>query len=312
MDVPTKKNSRWSRAPRPSRGKLKLTERDHELLKLLYRFRYLPSNDIHAWLGGNYDWTRKRLDQLYDEPYCFLGRPPQQRENANANYTHLIYELDTPGATVLRDLGMPKWEKVYHTNFIHELMVNRVMFSMHLGMRDASAKLISKQTILNDRPSHLPYTLNVKVKGQSKEVTGTIEADGEPFGIDYGGRYFFAPGIEADCGTEPLEPKDYERSSIKKKFCAYLDIIEKGTHRKEWDVPTLYFPFFFPTLSRMESAMELLKDVTSKTPALRRHFLFKVFPTLVTFGKQAPPTGHVFTEPFQRAEHKPFSMAERT
>src|ERR1043165_4672575 len=34
--------------------------------------------------------------------------------------------------------------------------------------------------------------------------------------------YLFFPGIEADCGTEPIDSNDFERSSIAKKFAAYL------------------------------------------------------------------------------------------
>ena len=36
--------------------------------------------------------------------------------------------------------------------------------------------------------------------------------------------YFFCPGIEADCGTEPIDTSDFQRSSLFKKFVLYLTI----------------------------------------------------------------------------------------
>ncbi len=41
--------------------------------------------------------------------------------------------------------------------------------------------------------------------------------------------YLFFPGIEADCGTEPVEANGPERSSIAKKFAAYLAIAEQAS-----------------------------------------------------------------------------------
>ena len=60
MDAIVKKpvrNSRWTRDPviaGPARAiAVYPTERDIEIFKLLVRFRYLPSDHIHAFVGGN-------------------------------------------------------------------------------------------------------------------------------------------------------------------------------------------------------------------------------------------------------------------
>src|SRR3990167_3314084 len=129
MDAP-KITSLWSREPsldkrraRTKQGKPRrrvLSKRDIEILKLLNEFRYLPANDVHAHVGGSYEGVRRALNALYRDGY--INRPHQQRENANANYVNLIYELDTAGRTVLKDLGVAVKSKVYHTNFAHELM----------------------------------------------------------------------------------------------------------------------------------------------------------------------------------------------
>ncbi len=50
------RNSRWSRDPVDGRGgaprAVAPTERDIEIFKLLVRYRYLPSDYIHAFVGG--------------------------------------------------------------------------------------------------------------------------------------------------------------------------------------------------------------------------------------------------------------------
>ncbi len=61
-------------------------------------------------------------------------RPHQQRQNADANYRPLIYELDERGSRVLRERGLPFLPKSYHHNFAHELMVAQITASIELGV----------------------------------------------------------------------------------------------------------------------------------------------------------------------------------
>lgn len=313
MDAVTPKNSRWTREPTLRDGKprkVPITARDVEILKALHRHRYLQSDDIHALVGGSYVSIRKRLNLLSRKPNLLINRPHQQRENANANYTRLVYELDTAGATILREQGLSVPPKTHHRNFPHELMVNRIMASIEIGAREASARLIRwpdiiasenmpRRTREANRPTQIPY-----------DREAHIEADGAPFGLQIGGSYMFFPGVEADCSTEPITTSDYERSSIYRKFEAYLTIIQDEIYRSHFGFPVMYVPFFFPTIARNESAMHLLERMTETKPSLRRYFLFKTFPTLTSFGKQAPATGHVFTEPFARVKYAPFTLAK--
>ena len=143
------RTSRWSRDPIVDGGApvvARITDRDVEIFKLLSRYRYLPSDDIHAFIGGGLIHLTRRLDLLQRKPNCYLNRPHQQRENAEANYRRLIYELDEPGSRVLRDRGLPIRPKTYHRNFAHELMVCRIMASIELGGRaDPSRRLLRRQ-----------------------------------------------------------------------------------------------------------------------------------------------------------------------
>lgn len=328
MDAP-KLISRWSREPsldkrraRTKDGKprkRKLSKRDIEILNLLFRFRYLPANDIHAWVGGSYEGVRRALAALYRNGH--INRPEQQRRNANANYYFAIYELDTPGATVLQERGFPEWQKISHEDhFEHELMLSRVLLSLELGIRGSdTARHIPwsemKESLGNipkgEDPAALPYQFPVETKAGTETFKAFVRADGNPCGIDLGGRFLFFPGIEADKHTEPLEAGDWKRSSWKKKIKAYRYVIEHNVCQKRWGVPAqgFFIPCWFPTVARMNSVMRLIEKMTADSPSLRKHFLCKTMPILSASVPQAPATGHAFTAPFSRvAPFKPFSL----
>ena len=150
---PKLRNSRWDREPIfDVDGKpivARITDRDIEIFRLLARYRYLPLNDIHAFVGGSLKNVTHRLGLLSRKPNLYLNRPHQQRQNADSNHRSLIYELDDKAINILRELGVPHLAKVNHRNFAHELMACRIMASFELGTREnANIRLITWQEIL--------------------------------------------------------------------------------------------------------------------------------------------------------------------
>src|SRR6185437_75690 len=121
------RNSRWSRDPVMSRDGTAVavypTERDIEIFLLLLRFRYLPSNYIHAFVGGSEKALSHRLNLLSRKPNLYLARPPQQRQCADANYRPLTYALDERGMRALRERGFAVAPRNHCRNFAHELMI---------------------------------------------------------------------------------------------------------------------------------------------------------------------------------------------
>jgi hypothetical protein len=307
------RNSRWSRAPIVGDGEpvvACITDRDVEIFKLLSRYRYLPSDDIHAFVGGGLVHLTRRLDLLQRKPNCYLNRPHQQRESAGANHRRLIYELDDRGIRILRDRGLPTPPKCYHRNFAHELMVSRITVSIELGIRaNRFLRLISWSEILaNDktphatrhavRPERVPVTYEIRGERYRTDVC----ADALPFGIERSGSdgrsFLFFPGIEADCATEPVETNDPERSSIFKKFAAYRAIVSQDIHRTHFGFPNFFVPFITTNSARMESMMKLLHRITDGKGS--KIFLFKTFPAFTSVAKPPASTGHMLTEPWQR------------
>ncbi len=260
MDAETytlQRNSRWTRDPVVDDGKTVVaypTERDIEIFKLLARYRYLPSDYIHAFIGGNAKALTRRLNLLSRKPNLYLARPHQQRESASANHRPLIYELDERGVRVLRERGAAPPPKSYHRNFAHELMVAEITASIELGTRQrGNVRLIPWQEILlsehtprSTRESANPASMPVTFSLRGEQHTVNLTADAEPFGLERSinreRSYLFFPGIEADCGTEPLDASDADRSSIAKKFAAYTAIAEQGDLSLAFRLPQLFRP----------------------------------------------------------------------
>jgi hypothetical protein len=324
MDALVKKplrNSRWTRDPVTDDGRAVVvypTERDVEIFKLLVRYRYLPSDYIHAFVGGSMSALSRRLNFLSRKPNLFLARPHQQRETADANYRPLVYELDERGSRVLKERGLSFLPKSYHRNFTHELMVAQIMASFELGARErTNVRLITWPEILTNpntpeaaRQSPTALSIPVRFTANGEQHSLHVNADARPFGlervIDGSRTYLFFPGIEADCGTEPLEASGFERSSIAKKFVAYIAIAEQGIYRSHFGFPNFFVPFIAPTRVRMESMMKLLQRMTGGRGSMM--FLFKTFPILSSVEKPPKAGGHMLTEPWSRTGFEPLSL----
>jgi Replication-relaxation len=316
------RNSRWSRDAVTGRdgaaAAVYPTERDIEIFKLLVRFRYLPSDYIHAFVGGNEKALGRRLNLLSRKPNLYLVRPHQQRQNAEANYRRLIYQLDERGSRALRERGMPFLPKSYHHNFAHELMVAQITASVELGTKDnRKIKLITWPEILvsanipqatRDSPNPTAIRVTYSLRGESR--SDEITADARPFGLERAidGRrsYLFFPGIEADCATEPLDAGDLDRSSIAKKLAAYAAIGETGIYRSHFGFPNFFVPFVTTNSVRMGSMMQLLDRLTGGRGS--KMFLFKTFPSFTSSDKPPPANGHMLTAPWQRVGFPPLCL----
>jgi hypothetical protein len=315
------RNSRWTRDPVTDDGRAVVvhpTDRDVEIFKLLTRYRYLSSVYIHAFVGGSMSALSRRLNYLSRKPNLYLARPHQQREAADANYRHLIYELDERGSRALKERGLSFLPKSNHRNFAHELMVAQVTASFELGTRERThVRLIAWPEILASaktpeatRQSPTAASIPVTFSGHGEQHSVHVNADARPFGlervIDGSRTYLFFPGIEADCGTEPIEAGGFERSSIAKKFAAYIAIAEQGIHRSHFGFPNFFVPFIAPTKVRLESMMTLLQRFTGGRGS--KMFLFKTFPVFSSVEKSPKAGGHMLTEPWLRAGFEPFDL----
>lgn len=311
------RNSRWDTAPvRDSAGASRvacITERDIErIFEPLTRYRYLPVTYLHALAGGSLDYLVNRLNLLSRVPNLYVRRPRQQRATAEANHLPLVYELAPRGWSVMQERGFHRRDGRSSPNFAHELMVCQIMASIEFGTRTHGVQLIGWADIL--RSKNLPEGTRKSTKPWHIPVAGTsaaqhVIADGSPFGIcreiDAKPVYFFCPGIEADCGTEPIEASDFCRSSIQRKFAQYLAIEAAGTFRTHFGFPNLYTPFITTTTARLESMIRLLLRKTNGVGS--KTILFKTFPSARS-SEMHKSSGDILGGDWRRAGHPNFNF----
>lgn len=316
--------SRWNRSPlRNTRGAEKvarLTARDREVFKLLARYRYLSADFIHAFVGGSSKGLSRHLNVLKREPNCYIACPEQQRQSAAANYRHLIYQLDARGADTLAAEGIPIARRS-HRNFAHEVMASQILASLELGIRSRPACRFITWAEISERPRFpeatrlgpAPHACPVSFAHRGREHSFELYADCLPFGIErpHDGRaaYIFCPGIEADTGSEPIEPGDFERSSLCRKFVGYLTLIERETYKSRWGLPILFVPFITTSERRMRSMMACLERLTNGAGSNR--IIFTTCPSMSSFDGPLRPNGSMLTRSWQRVGHPPFSFVEQ-
>jgi hypothetical protein len=159
------------------------------------------------------------------------------------------------------------------------------------------------------RPTHIPVSF---VLG-GKEHRTEIAADGKPFAIEYrfpeqNPAHRFFPGIEADTGTEPIESSDVERSSICKKFAAYLAIEEAHTYRTHFGFPNLFIPFVTTSVARMNSMKSLLKKLTDGRGS--RKMLFTTFATFNSPEEAALSAHNMLAVSWHRVGYEPLCVGQ--
>ena len=309
------RNSRWDREPKLDKsGKsvvARLTEDDITIFKILGRYRYLPSDYLAALTGRALPALQARLVILCRKPNCYINRPHQQRDNADANARRLIYELDDKGVGELSNHGLIYARKKSPRNFGHELLVCTIAASFEIGAKASPNVRIIGWDELIQSPQMPPATKQIanpraiSFARDGKQVE--IASDWSPFVIERGleaKSYSFVFGFEADCGTEPIDSADPERSAIRNKFTAYLAALEQDVPRRHFGATTFLVPFITTTEARMRSMIALLEWL--KAGPFTKCFLFKHIPSFTSFEKPAPATGHMLTDPWHRAGFDPF------
>lgn len=320
--ISKRRSSRWSVAPvldKAGQPKIAIvTDRDVErIFSPLARYRYLPADYLHALGGGSLDYLVNRLALLARKPNSYIARPQQQRANASANCRRQIYELSEKGARLLHERGVMFQRSRVPSNFAHELMTCQLLASFELGARETGARLITWTDILQSqdlpdstRRSLKPYQIPVTATMDGGVLSTHVIADGLPFGIarlvDGQPTFFFCPGIEADCGTEPIDASDFQRSSIYKKLIFYLAVEAQGIFKSHFGFPNLYVPIVTTKSARVASMMRLLERITAGAGS--KNILFKTFPAFTAPETPPAPSGHMLTADWQRVGYPPFNF----
>jgi DNA-binding Lrp family transcriptional regulator len=238
MDYP--RLPRFKRAP--AVAPIQLTERDHDIIRLVHRHHFLRSRQIVALIGGSSQQLLRRLQLLYHHGY--LERPRAQIDYYHQGGTrHIVYGLGNKGGALLRqELGIPgrkiPWgekNRAVRGMFLeHALLVTDVMVTLELACRETKdIRLLSEDEFsLQGKMSGERQPFQWKVKMNSGLKLGVIPD--RVFALEFsdqsGGSnraYFF---LEADRGTMPVTRRTLSQTSFYRKLLAYEATWSQSIH----------------------------------------------------------------------------------
>jgi hypothetical protein len=235
---------RFKRAPEVH--PIQLTERDRNIIRLVYRHRYLRSTQIVALIGDSSQQLLRRLQLLYHHGY--LERPRAQIDYYHHGGTRsLVYGLGNKGGTfVQRELGVARrklsWgEKnrgVRGMFLEHALLVSDVMVTLELACRETrDIRLLTEDELLIQGKmsgERQPFQWKVKMNGGLKLGVIPDRVFALEFPDQSGGNsrvYFF---LEADRGTMPVTRRTLSQTSFYRKLLAYEATWSQSIHRTKF------------------------------------------------------------------------------
>lgn len=220
----------------PNIAPFQLTERDKEIIRLVYRHRFLRSAHICSLVSGSTQQILRRLKLLYHHGY--LTRPRSQIEFYHyGGRREIVYGSGNKSATVLKtELGAmfrdTPWDEengsVKRVFLEHALLVSDIMVSLELACRQNGVRLLTEQNLAKE---NLPFRWKINLAGQKFSV-----APDRVFALEFKGMdgilrrsHFF---LEADRGTMPVVRKSLSQTSFYRKLLAYEATWAQGIHEK--------------------------------------------------------------------------------
>src|SRR6185437_1858190 len=279
---------RRSRMRRESRGKrLVLTPRDLEIFRLLCRYRYLNSEYLHAFVGGQSEKRfKERLGDLFHEGY--LDRPQRQWDFAVCHQGPVVYESgersEQIGQRHFTNLAHPVTflRAHQHRQFQHSTMICHVLAAVDLlTHRNPAIGFIGWNEILAKGPVSLqsasrPFAISVPIANSTEygQIEKSLLVPDAIFGIRYnevGSIKFRFFALEIDRATMPIVRSDPRGVSYLRKLLAYRRMIELRLYKSFWGLPNL----MVLTISTNENHLQHVIDQATEISKAPSPFFFK-------------------------------------
>lgn len=272
---------------------LRLQERDAEIIRQVFKHRFLTSEHIAALAGGSHQGVLRRLQKLFHAGY--LDRPPEQIRPYKSGSDPMVYGLGNRGADLLLEkFDIPRskvdWTSKNRETKIrfldHTIQTAHFMVCFELACRgNPDAEFIGPEVIL----SRMPEQLRKKENPWSWKVTAKIDVQGEKrmhtmgmvpdkvLGLRFFNRepnrnrlFFF---LEADRSTMPVKSANIFRSSFYKKMLGYFHSWEQELFEKSFPFKRARVLTVTKSEERIESMVATGRELDPKGRGLRM-FLF--------------------------------------
>jgi len=176
----TKRAPKFKRKPEEIGG-LRLQERDTEIVKLIYNFRFLNSKQTKALVDGSEQGILRRLQKLFY--HGFLDRPPSQILYPLAGPQKMVYALGDRGASLLAekygvDIAKIKWseknKEVKDRHIQHTLMISNFRTCLELAL----SKIPDTHLLFWQRENPKELKDYVYIEDHGREIKAPIVPDG--------------------------------------------------------------------------------------------------------------------------------------
>jgi hypothetical protein len=268
---------RFKRAP--TFAPMRLTERDHEIIRLVHRHRFLRSSHIMSLIGDSPQQILRRLQLLYHHGY--VDRPRQQIDYYHrGGSVSMVYRLGNNGGAILkpeleaafRPLLAGEHERSIGRVFLeHALLVSDVMVAIELACRRARIRFLTEDELRRENgrtAGSQPFRWKVNISGGinlSVIPDRVFALEREDQGGNRNRAIFF---LEADRGTMPVMRGNLSQTSFFRKLLAYEATWSQDIHRTRFGFNR------FRVLTVTTSAMRIDSLVGACSHLKRGHGLF--------------------------------------
>lgn len=272
----------FTRLPRFKRvsevAAMQLEERDRQIVRLVYRHRFLRSNQISALLGGSQQQLLRRLRLLYHHGY--LERPRAQIQYYErggsrsiayglGNKAEALLKLEQ-GFAVHQDSWIEKNHGIGRVYLEHALFVADVMVAFELACRKrGDIKLLYEEDLaipLKRQRFRWQVAIEKGLKlGVIPDRVFALEFQEKSDKTERA--YFF---LEADRGTMPVKRHSLSQTSFYRKMLAYGATWSQFIHQKHFG----FHRFRVLTVTTIPGRVKSLVDACSQLKRGHGLFLF--------------------------------------
>jgi hypothetical protein len=256
-----------------------LQPRDCEIIKTVYDYRFLNSEQIKALVEGSNQVILRRLQKLFHHGY--LDRPQQQALTVASGSKKIIYALGNNGADVLSekyaiDRGEINWRtknyEVKKSYIDHAMMISHFRVILTLALKG----MLHTKLLFWDQGKELGDHVFVKDYREGKQRIPVFPD--AFFGIEdpNGKMYFF---LEADQST-------MTNNRFLHKMRGYYHYWRQGRHTEKYRIK--YFRVLSITKSRQRA--DNLRTITKQADERQKGFSAFWFTSEENFSLEEPGT----------------------
>lgn len=260
--MPTDILGRRSRFVRTSSGRrIVISKRDVAVLQLLYRYRFLRTPQIVAFLCPRSKRRLiERLGDLFHE-IALVNRPAVQWRYGDPRCTSVVHELSPKGLEYLREHRLVpqravtlsrRGDKGRSQQFPHAMMITDTLATAELALRDVPGqRFVSVDEILMRAPettknakNPLAAPVTIHPNNAFPDIRAPWKTHVIPdglFGIEYlinGKKRYRFWALECE-RTSPTRRSNARASSLARKHAAYHALIHSRGYKDHWNIPNL-------------------------------------------------------------------------